>query len=146
MERIGSLRVLNDDQENRKLVSKLPRWASNRWSRLAYHWKEENKGFPPFSEFVKFVVKEADIACDPVLSSSLFSEEDSSKISSKESKIAKPPRRRLQGANTFATSLSKEGKGTGERKRLPASIIKSCIICNGAHDLDVCLEFMNKTQ
>ena len=145
MERIGSLRVLNDDQENRKLVSKLPRWASNRWSRLAYHWKEENKGFPPFSEFVKFVVKEADIACDPVLSSSLFSEEDSSKISSKESKIANPPRRRLQGANTFATSLSKEGKGTGERKRSPASIIKSCIICNGAHDLDVCLEFMNKT-
>ena len=32
MERIGSLRILNDDQENRKLVSKLPRWASNRWS------------------------------------------------------------------------------------------------------------------
>ena len=29
MEKIGSLRVLNDDQENRKLVSKLPRWASN---------------------------------------------------------------------------------------------------------------------
>ena len=89
MERIGSLRVLNDDQENRKLVSKLPRWASNRWSRLAFHWKEENKGFPPFSEFVKFVVKEADIVCDPVLSSTLFSEEDSSKISSKESKIAR---------------------------------------------------------
>ena len=91
------------------------------------------------------MVKEANIACDPVLSSSLFSEEDSSKISSKESKIAKPPRRRLQGANTFATSLSKEGKGTEEMKRSPASIIKSCIICNGAHHLDVCLEFMNKT-
>lgn len=69
MEKIGSLRVLNDDHENRKLVSKLPKWASNRWSRLAFNWKEENKVFPPFSEFVKFVVKEADIVCDPVLSS-----------------------------------------------------------------------------
>ena len=32
MEKIGSLHVLNDDHENRKLAYKLPRWASNRWS------------------------------------------------------------------------------------------------------------------
>ena len=61
MEKIGSLRVLNDDHENRKLVAKLPKWASNRWSRLAFNWKEENEVFPPFSEFVKFVVKVLDI-------------------------------------------------------------------------------------
>ncbi|KAL9971681.1 hypothetical protein ACROYT_G017879 [Oculina patagonica] len=65
----GSLRVLDDDQENRKLASKLPRWASNRWRRAAFNWKEEKGTFPPFSEFVKFVVREADIACDPTLSS-----------------------------------------------------------------------------
>ena len=32
MEKIGSFHVVNDDHENRKLVSKLPKWASNRWS------------------------------------------------------------------------------------------------------------------
>ena len=68
MEKLGSLCVLNDDHENRKLISKLPKWASNRWSRLAFNWKEEKKVFPPFSEFAKFVVKEADIVCDHVLS------------------------------------------------------------------------------
>ena len=45
--KIGSLRVLNDDHENRKLVAKPPKWASNRWSRLAFNWKEENEVFPP---------------------------------------------------------------------------------------------------
>ena len=57
MEKIGSLRVLHDDHENWKLVAKLPKWASNHWGRLAFNWKEENEVFPPFSEFVKFVVK-----------------------------------------------------------------------------------------
>ena len=80
MEKIGSLRVLNDDHENRKLAYKLPRWASNRWSRFAFHWKEENETFPPFSEFVKFVVKEVDTACDPVLSSPLPNKEDNGRI------------------------------------------------------------------
>jgi len=44
----GNLRVLNDDQENRKLASKLARWASNRWSPTGFNWKEEKGTFPPF--------------------------------------------------------------------------------------------------
>lgn len=123
MEKIGSLRVLNDDQENRKLVSKLPKWASNRWSRQAFHWKEEKETFPPFSEFVKFVVKEADIACDPVLSSPAPTEEDSSRITNDRNKPfrPRPPRRRPHDANTFATSSNDEHKGTTENSLLQLS-------------------------
>ncbi len=33
MQRISSLKVLDDDQENLKMVSKLPRWAAVRWGR-----------------------------------------------------------------------------------------------------------------
>jgi hypothetical protein len=55
MERISSLKVLDDDQENHKMNSKLPRWAAVRWGRLVCNWKEEKESFPPFSEFVKFM-------------------------------------------------------------------------------------------
>ena len=143
MEKIGSFRVLSDDQRNRKLASKLLGWASNRWSLFAFHWKEDNGGFPPFSEFIEFVVKEAHIACDPVLSglsSLVLNEEDKVKSSFKGNKAIKPPRR-----ITLATNSTKETKGADLIKRNPANIIKSCFACKKAHDLDTCPEFLKKT-
>ena len=144
MEKIGSLRVLNDDHENRKLVSKLPKWASNCWSRLAFNWKEQNKVFPPFSEFVKFVVKEADIVCDPVLSSPPPKEEDSGRTISDRNNDKKPRfPRRPRDANAFTTSSNEERHGTAESK--PPLAVKSCFYCKKPHDLDACLEFVKKT-
>ena len=117
MEKIGSLRVLNDDHENRKLAYKLPRWASNRWSRFAFHWKEENETFPPFSEF-KFVVKEADTACDPVLSSPLPKKEDNGRIRYERNKPKRQwlPQRKSHDVSTFKTTTTDENKGTDDEK------------------------------
>ena len=143
-EKIGSLRVLNDDHENRKLVAKLPKWASNRWSRLAFNWKEENEVFPPFSEFVKFVVKEADIVCDPVLSSPPLNEEDSNRTISERNKDKKPRfPRRPRDANAFTTSSNEEKSGPAETK--PPLAVKSCFYCKKSHDIDACPEFVKRT-
>lgn len=144
MEKIGSLRVLNDDHENRKLVAKLPKWASNRWSRLAFNWKEENEVFPPFSEFVKFVVKEADIVCDPVLSSPPLNEEDSNRTISERNKDKKPRfPRRPRDANAFTTSSNEEKSRPAETK--PPLAVKSCFYCKKSHDIDACPEFVKRT-
>ena len=62
-----SLRVLDDAQENRKMVAKLPEWLINRWRRVIVGYKQEKKEFPPFSEFSKFVKQEAAIANEPTL-------------------------------------------------------------------------------
>lgn len=144
MEKIGSLRVLNDDHENRKLAAKLPKWASNRWSRLAFNWKEENEVFPPFLEFVKFVVKEVDIVCDPVLSSPPLNEEDSNRTISERNKDKKPrfPRRSCD-ANAFTTSSNEEKSGPAETK--PPLAVKSCFYCKKSHDIDACPEFVKRT-
>ena len=68
MQTIGSLSILNDDRENRKLLTKLPDWIISRWGRIVSHWREEKNVFPPFREFANFLSKEAKIACDPVTS------------------------------------------------------------------------------
>ena len=76
MEKVASLKVLNDDQENQKMASKLPKWAPSRWGRIVYKWKNEKKQFTPFSEFVNYLVTEADIACDPINSRQRKNEEE----------------------------------------------------------------------
>lgn len=53
METISTLQILDDDRENRKLISKLPDWVVTRWARVVYQWKEDGKSFPKFN-FCRF--------------------------------------------------------------------------------------------
>jgi hypothetical protein len=62
----SSLRVLDDDSQNHMILSKLPDWLVSRWSRIVYQVTESQNRYPSFQEFVGFLSKEADIACNPV--------------------------------------------------------------------------------
>ena len=64
--KVRSFNVLNDVQQNHKMISKLPKWLPTRWARVVYNSRQEKKKFPTLSEFVKFLVAESNIACDPV--------------------------------------------------------------------------------
>ena len=133
MNKIGSLKALNDDQENRKLVSKLPKWAIDRWSRVVHQCKTEKGTFPPFSEFVKFLSREADIACDPVISFQSLKEDDSKRPNDDDghSKTKFGYRRRTFGSSFFT---NKGNKTAG----------RTCRLCKGRHDLDKCEEFKKR--
>ena len=77
------LKVLDDPDENQRMVRKLPRYLIDRWSREEDRWlnddddlrhREETssdvrKGemdYPPFSVFCRFLQRESRIACNPV--------------------------------------------------------------------------------
>ena len=119
MNKIGSLKVLNDDQENRKLVSKLPKWATDRWSRVVHQSKSEGGTFPPFSEFVKFLTREADIACDPVISSQSLREDDNKKPKDDDgcSKTKFGYQRRAFGSSFFTNKGNKTAGRTCDSER-----------------------------
>ena len=68
MESVSSLSVLNDERENKKILCKLPDWIIPRWGRLVSNYREERRVFPHFHEFVNFMVKESNIANDPITS------------------------------------------------------------------------------
>ena len=57
MQTTKSLNILNDSRENKKLLCKLPDWLVTRWSRIVVEWKQKMRSFPPFKEFMNFVVK-----------------------------------------------------------------------------------------
>lgn len=137
MEKIGSFCVLNDDYENWKFVLKLLKWVSNCWSCFVFNWKEENKVFFFFLEFVKFVVKEVDIVCDFVLFLLFFNEEDSGRIISERNKDKKLRFfRRFCDVIVFVISYE-EKNGIVESRLF-------CFYCKKFYDLDICLEFVKK--
>lgn len=70
MPHVQGLRVLDDCEENQKLLQKLPDWATTHWNRHVTKTLDEGKTYPGFTEFADFVAEEARIACNPV--SSLF--------------------------------------------------------------------------
>ncbi|KAL6466976.1 hypothetical protein MHYP_G00247800 [Metynnis hypsauchen] len=68
MVHIKALEILDDCNENRKILSKLPDWLIARWSRKVLEIEEKSNKFPSFSQFVEFLTREAKIACNPVTS------------------------------------------------------------------------------
>ncbi len=68
MPHVQGLGVLDDCEENQKLLQKLPDWITTRWNRYVTKVIEEGKLYPSFSEFSDFVAEEAHIACNPVSS------------------------------------------------------------------------------
>ncbi|XP_059380370.1 uncharacterized protein LOC132115947 isoform X1 [Carassius carassius] len=65
---IKSLEILNDCNETRKILSKLPDWLAASWNRKVIEIEEQTNQFPTFSQFVEFLTREAKIACNPVTS------------------------------------------------------------------------------
>ncbi|KAE8629989.1 hypothetical protein XENTR_v10000654 [Xenopus tropicalis] len=65
---IKGLQVLNDCEENQKMLLKLPDWVTSRWNRHVTKQLDQGKEYPSFEEFSSFVNSEARIACNPVSS------------------------------------------------------------------------------
>ncbi|XDV46694.1 hypothetical protein PO909_014534 [Leuciscus waleckii] len=73
MPHVKGLAILNDFEENRKLLEKLPDWIVRKWSRIVVEQLDASGEYPIFEHFTKFVLKEARIACNPITSSVLSS-------------------------------------------------------------------------
>ena len=120
----GGLSILNDNRENRKMLSKLPDWLISRWARIVADWKERGMGFPPFSEFRKYIVKEANIACDPITSLQSFKP-----VQVNNPRVLKP--RNTPGAHSFLTEVSNINDD-------------KCVFCKNLHNIDDCKSFASK--
>jgi len=151
MQELNYLRVLNDPDENQKMLRKLPNYLAVQWSRTIDKWLKEknneqnkqgipakgndNAGYPPFTEFCKFLQREARIACNPVKSFQALKDAKKAREDLKQRKN-RPPRTR-NVANTFAT-VAREGDPNCNDDKTP-----SCPACKGPlHDLDSCEDFL----
>nr|XP_033951031.1 uncharacterized protein LOC117455577 [Pseudochaenichthys georgianus]XP_033951039.1 uncharacterized protein LOC117455577 [Pseudochaenichthys georgianus] len=64
---VKGLSILNDCEENHKLLQKLPEWMVHRWSRILVEELDKFGDYPSFARFTEFTQKEARIACNPIV-------------------------------------------------------------------------------
>ena len=154
MNNIRYLSVLNDPDENQKILRKLPNYLAVRWSRIVDEWiteeesvqspgeqahqltrNREKVGFPPFSEFCKFIKKEARISCNPVTSLHALKGDDKEDRgrNGTSTRHRKPPE-----VGAFATGV-REGNESSRGRIEPK--INTCLHCKSEHELDNCPRF-----
>ncbi|XP_037400478.1 uncharacterized protein LOC119265102 [Pygocentrus nattereri] len=125
MPQIKSLEVLNDYNENQKILAKLPDWLTSRWNRKVMEVEEESQTFPSFSQFVQFLTREAKIACNPITSLHALKPSEGEK--------GKVLKNRSPGAKALATSANEKANAT------------CCVFCEKVgHGLSECRKFIRK--
>ena len=143
MESIEYLNVLNDPEENQKILNKLPSHLVNRWIRIvdrriaedSSNEDEEAKpskavprtSYPTFAEFCKFLKREARISCNPVTFQRFLKNEDPKKVS----KV-----RAFAVSSVASQTISALDRGEKAAKK------RSCVFCKGMHELEICEKFV----
>lgn len=57
MPHVKGLSILNDSEENRKLLKKLPDWIVRKWSRIVVNELYASGEYPTFGHFTEFLQK-----------------------------------------------------------------------------------------
>ncbi len=135
MAKIDSLKILNDDQENRKILTKLPEWLLPRWSRRVAEYKEQHKKFPPFTVFVDFLSEEAKIAADPVTSIEAVIGHQSQKATKTTAKSVR----------TLSTTRTPKDSSEQTVQKPESEFSVPCIVCQQRHQLTDYQQFQGKT-
>ncbi|XP_023806193.1 uncharacterized protein LOC105356638 [Oryzias latipes] len=137
---VQGLKILDDCEENQKILLKLPDWVTARWNRHVTKTLDEEKEYPGFVEFAEFVAKEAQIACNPV--SSLLA------LKGLENPIKEQKRIKASALNTTKTIKNSRTCGAVQSNKsypdtFPArnkSRIE-CICCKESHFIYKCEKF-----
>ncbi|XP_030594029.1 uncharacterized protein LOC115786126 [Archocentrus centrarchus] len=147
MPHIKGLQVLNDCEENQKLLVKLPDWITSRWNRYVTEQLDQGKDYPSFQDFASFISKEARIACNPV--SSLHVLKPPAEIPVREAKRTKANAfvTNVKASDTSATATKpnieeiKPRDSDKQKKRdIPPQIssLSKCICCGENHTVHKC--------
>lgn len=129
---IKGLDILNDCEENQKLVQKLPDWAASQWNRKVTQVMRDEQEFPTFQEFVFFIVTEAEIACNPITSFHA--------LHSSEANAEKRHQKERKSTSVFHTETQCETQTQSK-----PSLKSQCVFCQDSkHQLHRCPEFKEK--
>ena len=142
MSTISFLKILDNPDENREIVKKLPRGLADRWSRTVDRYlhdpangNRDDSMYPTFAVFSEFLQKEARIACGPGALPS--------------GQTPTNTRQRRGDATSFASSANEITQTVKENTRQAAAVTPCpssthtprCSLCGNEHYLSQCDKF-----
>lgn len=129
---VKGLAILDDCEENQKLLKKLPEWVVRKWNRIVVEELDTSGDYPSFKCFTDFMQKEARIACNPITSPLFMNPKNSDEMS-----------KRVKAFNTKAhvKDFSSEGFETCNIKPK-----RSCFVCKDEnHTIVQCPSFAERS-
>ena len=156
MNTVEYLNILNDPEENQKMIRKLSSYLVTRWSRIVDEWVtldelEDDEvplskegvmktGYPPFAEFCKFVKIEARMSCNPVTSLQALKTGETNNSNPRGTNF-NPREKGNFYARTLATGSSEEKENAVEKTSSSNTKRVICPFCKENHELDLCVKF-----
>lgn len=132
---VRGLEILNDCEENRQILMKLPESTRSRWNRTVTARLKGKKGFPSFDEFVEFLNNESDVANNSIfinMNDKFSASNDSHKNSKSTSKVF--------STNASAGNNAQSPGSTITPITVPATL-NICDVCSGNHSIEKCFKF-----
>jgi len=143
---ISGLKNLNDEEENRKLLQKLPDWIIVRWGNIVADHDNKGKDYPSFHQFVEFLTQQAKIATRPVCSlQALKGERPTERKAQKDSVVNKNSTTLMVSSNGTENQLA-DAQTMQTVNQNPTIKEKKCVFCKKPdHYLPNCNAFMKET-
>lgn len=130
---VRGLEILNNCEENQKLMLKMPDWLAARWNRQVTKALMDGRVFPNYNDFANFVSLEAEIACNPVTSLHAL-------YSSNEKKGAKEFKGNKANVLNTQTAVNDDLSNSYGKSKTPCTWCK-----NDKHQLLKCLDFLEQS-
>lgn len=131
---VKGLAILNDCEENQRLLKKLPDWIVRKWSRIIVEELDKSETYPDLACFTQFLNKEARIICNPITTSFFMATKDSDE---------RPSRK----ARALNTSSQEQDHSEKTQEASSYRVKPSCISCDDeTHSIGRCPTFALKTM
>ncbi len=152
---IPNLKILDDEEYNQEMLTKLPDWIVTPWSRIVTNYQKNNaNSYPPFSKFVDYVTEESTVTNNPIASVGAVKEasEVNFQKSEKSRKREEPKKERMKSfklssdtnSKCYSTKKNSPGDNSHQKAAQPTEN-KSCAMCRSTtHTLDSCFKFNMK--
>lgn len=130
---VKGLSILDDCEENRKLLKKLPDWIVRKWSRIVVDELDKSESYPNLTCFTEFLNKEVRIVCNPITSSFFMNAKDSDE---------RPKKARALNTSTQEEDSTQDTQGVSNNK-----VKTPCTVCKDeTHGIGRCPTFASKTM
>ncbi|XP_039594499.1 uncharacterized protein LOC120516697 [Polypterus senegalus] len=141
---IQGLKILDDCEENQKLLQKLPDWLTAQWNRYVSKALSEDQPYSSLQEFSDFVEEEVRIACNPI--SSLYALKHTEEKPVKEQKRLKAitlmssTKTSQDPKSTLKDSNASEGNKDSETSSSATQNLREveCVCCQQKHFIYKC--------